>query len=556
MADEVSTKGLHCSIDRTTLKGYKSVLKGALLGKHYDADIVDGILHVWCCVSDIRGWESSKDERCDLLYYLAGAITYEKLQNKDDFGTIMNGLPNVLKTYFSNLEGCSIKENNNGEKFFAKMKLLGKYNLGPAEILEGQGDSSNVSCERCKKYLEEVMRAYGIVKGYCDLSTNITNCEGVRDGYRNKNPQDLYEAMYGKVELQRPEVLSEENCEQERLSSRQIYCQFQEALDQYKDEVSNMEDIKTAIDGILTSYGNHSYYGELSAKAFCLASQKKEKQKASSEDKYCTSLYYWLGDQLFSTMNNSTEFSKAMSEVYNKLEQLKGLETEGKCEVMYPNDNINLETFNHMKPILDYYHDYTTIKKCVDDPQASEPKCTTEYERYLKEVLSAYDYMSIKCPKEDVSNNKEWCTDFKKMTATHSREELLKLKCSLKHTSDCPSNAVAAAISGTLATTIGLPVIGYALYKYDFLPPWIKNTFFGNTFGRNSNTRNRRSTKHHFDTFTEDSLTYDSTETTTRGSTIDDDRTEYSAPYTATASSREAGREQQQRRRKNISYHA
>ncbi|ANQ10394.1 KIR-like protein [Plasmodium coatneyi] len=300
---------------------------------------------------------------------------------------------------------------------------------------------------------------------------------------------------------------------------------------------TNAETVKNELTGILTSYGHVQGYGEQAVKAYCLASSKKEKDKASSEEKYCTSLYYWIGNELFSTMTDSTQFATAMKDVYNKLEQLKGLQINDKCKVMYENDNITWDIFNHMKALYEYRQDYNTIYAtatadattqvdCAGRPKTGKCHCKYDYSSYLTTTVDAYNQMRQHCGDRGGSgthSDKAWCTEFNRWfhqqreDVSPSSNSILspsQLKCKLKYTSDCTNITIpAAAIFGTL-TSIGIPTIAYAFYKYGLLTSWFGNHTFGNS---NSGGRSRRSARSNFDT-------------------LRDSSTEYSANYSSVAS--------------------
>ncbi|ANQ07634.1 KIR-like protein [Plasmodium coatneyi] len=259
----------------------------------------------------------------------------------------------------------------------------------------------------------------------------------------------------------------------------------------------------------------------------------------------CTFFYYWLGDKIPRTTVGSNSFPSSMNKVY---ENLGYTCSNQNCSILY--SNIERDIFISMKSVYEYKQNYGTIDQHVKSSQAPEFPCTEAYVDYLEKVVSAYNSLSTECKG---GNENYWCKDFQKMAKERAYDELLQLKCSLKHTPDCPSNSVAAAISGTLATTIGLPVIGYALYKYKLLPSWLHNKI-----GKNSrsirNKRGKGSSAYHFD---DDTLTDSSTEygtdysTTTDNSTIADSVTKYSAPPSGRRTNK---RQQQQGQRNNIAY--
>ncbi|ANQ06879.1 KIR protein [Plasmodium coatneyi] len=521
MGQECKDKGLCCGRPRRAFESYRSQLREKLPQTHQDDDnFMDDISRAACCVSEMQGSELDERELCDLPYYLLGSMIYEKIKDKSKFRTTMNGVTGALKEYFGKLE-CTIEQSKSGIKLFAKMKDLGMDPLQPENIREEQEeqeDSSTVSFDRYKKYLYEIADKYATVEGLCTAQTKTDDCEGVSEEYKEKTPQKLYEAMYGKVQLQRPEVLSTDDCqEEEKLPSEKVYCELNQANDKCNGAGgTDAGEVSKELKTIVKKYVMSMEYEDRVVQAYCYAPTMKADIVPKEEDR-CKFLYYWIGHTLFFTSNKKDQFSTAMKSVYDELGKLKGGGINHPCNILYDgNDNINLDIFTKMKTIFDYYHDYTTIKKCVDDPQAPDPKCTTEYASYLGRVVSAYKDMNAECKGE---NKNGWCTDFKSMTDERTYEELLHLKCSLKYTSECTN--ITAAILGTL-TSISLPAAALLLYKYTSLFNGISNTLFGGG-GGSSNRRKARSIIHHKlntslsedDRSTLDDSTYDSTDVST-----------------------------------------
>ncbi|ANQ08644.1 KIR protein [Plasmodium coatneyi] len=388
MEESPRGKGLYCDSLREQLRSYSYILKRILPSTHqHDEQFMDNILQAGCCISDIPEGKLDQPRRCDLLYYLAGAIIYEKIQDNAELGRIMSALPGALQEYCSNLE-CKIEQENGGIKLFAKMYDLGMDPLQPEEITEDaedddeedeeevDEDSTNVSCERYKEYLKKIADKYETVKMSCS-GANLANCLGVEKGYRDKSPQELYEAMYGIVDPQKPVLIIkrntlEENCQDKRLPSQKIYCELGSTEQLCNGEGrSTSEEIACTLKGIVNDYAKSMEYEDQVVKAWCHVPNMKESVAPKSE--HCKYLYYSIGDTLFKTSNKGQEFSEAMHKVYEELKKLNGLSTSNnQCEVIY--GGISLDTFNHMKPMFDYDHDYTTIRACTDDPKTTGPQ--------------------------------------------------------------------------------------------------------------------------------------------------------------------------------------
>ncbi|ANQ11065.1 Uncharacterized protein PCOAH_00052290 [Plasmodium coatneyi] len=319
--------------------------------------------------------------------------------------------------------------------------------------------------------------------------------------------------------------------------------------------------------------------------ACCLSKQNSYPWPGSKE---CDFLYFWVGDILLSKCSVKS-LETFLGKVFDELKNW----TELRCYDYNYNRNISEDLFRKRKKIFDYSLDYGDIQLC--SLKTGSP-CAGECCQYLEQISSIYEDIKGDCGGN--YRTEPYCTHFTTVFSNDSNSPgTLKLKCPgglraesdssrmvvgtryspeghedsavSSHTSDTTSNGggtgVPAAVSaaGGLAA-IALPTLTYLLYKvskvtniielyiyYTSLFSGIKNTFFGGSSNLSGNRR-KRSTKHDFDTLTEDDTlteygtapsTVDSTADSTDGSTVYGGR-----PATGRANNNRRGKH------RNISY--
>ncbi|CAA9989293.1 KIR protein [Plasmodium knowlesi strain H] len=326
---------------------------------------------------------------------------------------------------------------------------------------------------------------------------------------------------------------------------------------------------KNLMDNALDSYSSLSEYIGKIAKAQCCAAALGG--NSSSENEYCDYLYFFTGDLVLTGLDD-TKFKKAMEDIYQKMETHLD---KFKCTNKYPTITIqNDELFQKMKKVHDYYRDYERIEYYI---KKHNYMCDDTVSSYLEEIKKAYDAISGKCPNHDGSSDEPYCNDFNNWFRDTKYGTLLQKKC-LKdeeaalqeqavrghssthsgqgseilggrvsggegkggsdgggsHRGDDDQDVVLigdavdtgasgvtpGAVAGGTIATIGLPAIGFFLYKYTNLFDGIKNSLFGGSNNSN-NRRGRRSIgrrQHIDDTFTEnDSSTLGDDGSTTLG---------------------------------------
>ncbi|CAA9987900.1 KIR protein [Plasmodium knowlesi strain H] len=253
------------------------------------------------------------------------------------------------------------------------------------------------------------------------------------------------------------------------------------------------------------------------------------KKVLHSTNYWCYYFYYWLGSKIPAKPVNKS-WKDTMKIIYHELQDPEG---RGTCKIIY--DNIEREVFRNMQKLYNFHYDYDTIEGQLE---LSKYYCDEELRSYLDEIYEAYEDIKEQCIDEGC--NEQYCKDFSTMFDDDKYENLLKKKCSTEtrtehraieqhleakgekflvvreepsHTiglsnpteSSSPSTtgsdstiAPGAVAGGTIAT-IGIPTIGFFLYKYTDVFDGIKKTLFGGSNNTGGRSRGRRSTFRHND---------------------------------------------------------
>ncbi|CAA9986998.1 KIR protein [Plasmodium knowlesi strain H] len=275
-------------------------------------------------------------------------------------------------------------------------------------------------------------------------------------------------------------------------------------------------------------------YADSIREAECYVSRVGRSTASSSHSYYkdrCNFLYFWIGNMLSSKLTNGVLFPTIMQLIYTELDNWYGMH---ECKILSTNADSNL--FQEMKRIFDYYHDYGTIVGITND---GKPHCKTEYEDYVDALRTAYTNVETYCKVDTKNASDDYCKwfqeKFNNTIGTIPKPTDLKCKpnpnanqagssgpgaVSEHGDSGGGSGGVGGMVGGTLAT-VGLPTIGFFLYKYTNIFDGIKKSLFGgsnNTGGRNRGRRSIGRRQHFDDTFTEnDSSTLGDDGSTTLG---------------------------------------
>ncbi|CAA9990791.1 KIR protein [Plasmodium knowlesi strain H] len=355
----------------------------------------------------------------------------------------------------------------------------------------------------------------------------------------------------------------------------------------------------------------------LITKAYCVACKMKE--GAPQDNTPCRFLYYWLGNEIRSYIGQH-KLSDVLQAIYRELSDVGG---GHKCEITYKDVENDEELFKYRKKVFEHDHDYDTVQSYL---RQGNTDCLDNWTWYEVDILPACNAVSAYCSKPQ-NMRIDYCTEFEGKYKKHCYQKLDDSNCKLVLVSEsqthvtrpdsrdgptaesaatCTGNQntgspkpgstgtcnpgssgsdgggshskggeeassssdggnIVGSVSGGLAT-VGLPAIGFLLYKYTDVFDGIKKSLFG---GSNRNRRLGRSTvrRQHFeDTFTgNDSSTLGGDGSTTLGggggesSTLDGSSTDVSTIYDDEGRGRPIGRARtgtNNRRPGNIRYYA
>ncbi|ANQ10966.1 KIR protein [Plasmodium coatneyi] len=246
--------------------------------------------------------------------------------------------------------------------------------------------------------------------------------------------------------------------------------------------------------------------------------------KTPSKSEACHFLYYWIGEKLFGSTAQSPLTKTYVYSICGHINNYCTEEGNNSLVCGLPcngQSDINQETFNDMKKVFDFWYDYGAIRTLLEySGSEGIEKCKS----YWQNVKAAHNKVVEHCGSH---TDHDYCKNFWKPREDQIQQQLTEFQSELASAQDrkkreaqlaslAKEEAVRSAtttssissIIGTLAAT----AFPFLLYKYKLLPSW---------FGNNSNGRSRkkRSTARNRDTLTEDSSTFDSTDTSTIGPT-------------------------------------
>ncbi|ANQ10913.1 KIR-like protein [Plasmodium coatneyi] len=431
---------------------------------------------------------------------------------------------------------------NPDKEIFSKRKAIFDYSYNYSrikEILENGGPNCN---RGWLNYLKDVSIACQDVE---------KDCAGRKEENEGRVYCEEFKTKY--VQYCNTAKLSELKCElkfaQERIAN--FYNKFEKGAEEYGGNYG--QEIKAVIEA-----GNKfkNYTKQILRALGYVCKVYGESKKPSNNVPYHF-LYYWLGEKLSEVKENDSLFGADISNISGKVNNYCAEGNGVVCGI--PDDRPDRKTFNDMKIIFDFWYDYGAIRTLLEN---STPKVVGKCKSYMDAVNNATSGVGTYCHEP---TGKNYCQNFwtgqskedieQKLRELYTALELAQQKIAQEaqaasaRTDEAVRSATTtssiSSILGTLAVTTALP---FFLYKYKLLPSW---------FGNNSNGRSRkkRSTARNPDTFTEDSLTYDSTDTSTIGSTdLAENSTVRSGVYTTPSTRQSTERTNNAPGRQNIGY--
>ncbi|ANQ05898.1 KIR protein [Plasmodium coatneyi] len=446
------------SCDRSSTKDLEDKLQKCPKSEKYKEKIIKAC----CCMSTMdeeRGVEYKK--KCNFLYYWTVDILMKEI-GISSLSAAAQDVTGALESFLQK-HGCKILDPDSIDKdtIEARKKIF-DYNYDYGELQQLLKSSGSECNQNYLNYLKGIFLTYDTVKTECKRPNTETNeyCTKLKEMFDDdkKSPQQLTLKCGSIQETEailraRAKAALQENCQEKGLPSQQIYCKLNQASGTCDSGRSDpTPELKVALKTYLKEGGD---YADKIVKGWCYANGSG-KGNLSNKEERCKYLYYWTADTLLDSLKKEGDLSNAMNVIYSKL---GGSGRNIDCTNLYP--NMQWYHLRNMGQVYNYSQDHDTIKKCTEDPQPSDSNCTNgEYSTYLDGAFSSYKYMKRQC---EGDKDKQWCTDFNKMAEERTYNDLLQLKCFLKHTPDCP-NITLPAILGTL-TSIGLPTFAFLLYK-------------------------------------------------------------------------------------------
>ncbi|ANQ08317.1 KIR protein [Plasmodium coatneyi] len=519
-------------------------------------------------VSEVRKKEQADSGICTWFYYWLGNMLF----NEGKLSSISDVMDIIYTAWGkSDLGNSCTKDNthNDGVDFYSKKSEFDfKKDYEPQEEQEQcKSDSRDGSSgPYCTKFIGK----YG---NSCTRNSSQLTCTW--KNLKKPSAGDDFDLDIGKMDLDNKDqdpILS-------NLPSTKAYKKFNEANGTCEEDgdVSLPLEIEGAFPGSLKT-GNQRYLNRLKD-VWCYASKGGEGNLTDVER--CSFLYYYIGYTFSEYFTHDSSFQTFMDTVRKELEQLSDVDGE-KCDIV-PSCSGRTH-FTWEKEVYDFIQDHGTIRTTLE---GSEITCTKEFLQHLEDVAGAFGTMGWHCTKNATKDGK-YCQKLNSAHKPNKLVELLKTKCTLPETQKyiiqrietlgiLPSTGTSSGTGTIVCSTLsvlGLPMLGYFLYKYNLLPSW-----FGNHFGGGSSKirkRKKRSTRSNFDALTE-YTTEDGTSTiapstigdSTIGSTVEDNSTIYNderrPPPRRSSSGRGSNsrpqqhRQQQQRpqrqqKQRNISY--
>ncbi|CAA9986903.1 KIR protein [Plasmodium knowlesi strain H] len=465
---------------------------------------------------------------------------------------------------------------------------------------DGEGKKYTCSLD-CDQYLQEVKEAYLKVKDSCN-GHNTSNgrwCKEFTQEYRNYFDGDQ-PILTCKTECEpEPPTMKDLGI----LLSGGAYDEFNDNWRTYNG-VGSTAALKSSLRNLLGRYLETSDCTDKVASAWYYMTDVMDKTHNRYYKDRCEYFYYWLGDLVSSKLKingGTTSFSKAMNELYAALQKLPG--SKGACPAINTSDNVDSALFNSRKKIFDFHRHYENIKEMLgrsgnqcnntfgtyvdhtksaytavegDSGGSSNEYWNEFWKRHKGDIIgeitnltcqpaspkkpsagddfdlgdAVVDGGNVELPKADIDvSGPKVDIDVPDVNIEGPEGKLKGPKVKgdvdvslpkVEEAADGNSGSIVGSVSGGLAT-VGLPAVGFFLYKYTDVFDGIKKFLFGglsnNTGGRNRG-RGRRSTLRSDLNTTYSDHDYDGISTIGGSDSMSEsitDTSNYSLPYTTSS---------------------
>eukprot|EP00366_Plasmodium_knowlesi_P001188 XP_002258685.1 KIR protein [Plasmodium knowlesi strain H] len=514
--------------------------------------IVGNCMHVCTKISDVESYY----DPCKFLYFWIGTQLWQRSEvkgNTANFQTIMNTIFSrtdnrqfwtKCNSSFSNLYDGISKER------FQEAKELYDYYYDYNELTNLDNAECTKYCQngRCTNAFNTANSTYQQLTSRCEPHSFDAYCTEFKIRSARKGEREFAQPQQIQCKAKKNDMLAQ-------LPSSLLYEEFEKKERLNKCNSSTIQSLMPQLQPEMKDYNCKNDCIEKALYAWCFINNETEaKDKAWYDDRFHL-FYSWLGQKMFGHSNSKDKISYPMNQVYNVL---KGLHIGQDCKDMWEDVLLDSETpgenFSNRKALYEYFVDYGTLESHLGISgigTTAKKKCEKKYYEHINKITKACNAISDYCKKEGGHENDEYCTWFNGKKENYcNKDKIAKLTCKQvvykppssgpgstgtwnpgssgtastgDHSisgSDGSSGGVGGMVGGTLAT-VGLPTIGFFLYKYTNIFDGIKKSLFGgsnNTGGRNRGRRSTIGRQHFEDILTEnDSSTLGDDGSTTLG---------------------------------------
>ncbi|ANQ07078.1 KIR protein [Plasmodium coatneyi] len=493
----------------------------------------------YCSACWMNTQPSFKGVSCYFFYYWVGELFF-KGRSRGDLGEFIGIVYNTLHGVPNGNE-CNIKYEDNNKHLFEHKKKVYIFSHGYETIQRLVQNCASTEAKEYLIYLQGIRAACSSAGAGCEggYHSEGTYCNDFNKKYKvfcDKIQSELIPQLTSKLKPNpNPNQagssgsfsVADVNCNLDDLPSKLRYKEFNKGAQCPAESIifNQKDTVKTYLKSALGNCKEMLNDVDNITGAWCYICNGIDNNELKGNLFYL--FYYWLGDKVWKEVKDgNNSFKEIMGDIYNKLRSVLGSITCGLTD-----ENIEEGTFYNARAIYNYSVDYSTITECIQKSRTSGSTCTQGYSEYLEGAAKAYNQMEQYC-EESTNTKKACCTQFKKMFKEDGADKIQepsKLKFeleSLTRSRGAEAGTISppaitsntAPIVSSVFAVMGLPALAYFLYKYNLLPSWVGNYFAKN----NSSRRKRRSNMRDFDTFTENSSTFDSaSEYTTTVSTAD-----------------------------------
>ncbi|ANQ08458.1 KIR protein [Plasmodium coatneyi] len=484
----------------------------------------------------VKTKEPLYEQRCSFLFFWIGS----KIKGDTDgstFNNILTALCDALQNKLTDVSDCSVACGGINYVNFKQRKEAYEY-MYDHSYIKGEVDKYKSQCNKdCYEYIQGLVSNYEKVHTGCGSESPGEHdyCKKFEEKYReDSNPdklskltctvrEDYSDFGLGKMDLsdrRRDQILKDVPSTEaySKLNDPNGLCSgdnsFPEGITRALKDVSKEEDGEDGEDG---------EYTKILKERWCYAIKESiERDSTLSKCDRCNFLYYWIGYMFDDILDNNEDssFQSIMDVVREQLQKVAGI--NGKCDIR--RSNIDRTLFYQEKQVYDYTQDQQNIETKLNSTGST---CSEKLLEYLEEAAGAYNTMGSHCAK-NATNSQAYCEKLRTVYKPRNLVELLRSKCKFKGAQDyiqrietlsaLPSvgtlSGTGTIVSSTLSV-LGLPAVGFFLYKYKLLPSWISKKFGGGSSKNNNSRSRRRATtgRHHFDELTENGSTIGSTTT-------------------------------------------